>query len=164
MGIRSTQGFVVNVLTDCSFDQIAASQKNRSRSFDDQGLIAHDGQVGPSCYARSHDSCNLGNAHSAHARIVSKHATKVLLVGKDLALQWQEYASTVNEINDRDAILHGDFLRAQVLFARDGKPCTGFNRCVIGDGNNQPLLDVSDLNNDSTGRTPTVFRVHAFTS
>src|SRR5690606_10981294 len=77
VGGGPAQTFIVNALTYGSLYQIAPGQKDAPRLVHDQGLIAHDGQIGPTGHTAAHDRCDLGNPHTAHHGIVPEDPAKV---------------------------------------------------------------------------------------
>ena len=56
---RASQRFVVNGLANGCFDQIAAGQENGARSFHNDALVAHDGEVGATRHATAHHGSDL---------------------------------------------------------------------------------------------------------
>ena len=65
-------GQVVDVLTDGGFDQVAAGEEDAAGLLHDEGLVAHDGQVGAARHAAAHDGGDLRDAHGAHHGVVEK--------------------------------------------------------------------------------------------
>src|SRR5690606_12905822 len=110
----------------------------------DEGLIAHDGQVGATGHAAAHDGTDLCDAHGAHHGVVAKDPAEVLLVGEDLVLHGEEHAGAVHEVDDGQAVLHGDLLRAEVLLARHGEPRAGLHGGVVGHHDALALADIAD--------------------
>ncbi len=84
----------------------------------------------------------------------------MLFVREYLILHGQIHARAVHQIDDGQAVFHGYFLRAQVLFPCDGKPCTGFDRSVIGNDNTLATTHITYSNDDATRWTTSVFFVH----
>lgn len=50
-------------------------------------------------------------------------------------LQWQEGSSGVDQVNARQAVLDGDFLRSQLLLHCDWIGCAAFHRGIVGNEN-----------------------------
>src|SRR5690606_7900054 len=86
VGGGPTQGLIVDVLADGRLDQITPGQEDAARLVHDQGLVAHDGQVGSTGHTATHHGRDLGNPHPAHHGIVPKDAPKVLLIREDAFL------------------------------------------------------------------------------
>ena len=84
----ATERFIVNRLANGGFDQIAACQEDGARSFHNDALIAHDGEVGSTSHATAHHGSDLWNPCRGEARIVSEHAAEVFLVWENLVLHW----------------------------------------------------------------------------
>ena len=63
VGLSAAKGFVVDVLANGGFDQVTPREENGACVSDDQGFVAHNGQVRSAGYTGPHDGCNLWNAH-----------------------------------------------------------------------------------------------------
>ena len=125
--------FVLDDLPDGRFHQIAACQKDARSLVDDDRFVTHDRKIGSPGHAASHHRRDLGDAHAAHDRVVAKNTAKMLLVWEDLILHGKKDPCAVDQVDDRDSVLHGDLLCPQVLLRRDRKPGSGLHRGVIGD-------------------------------
>src|SRR5690606_489826 len=98
----------------------------------DQGLVAHDRQVGAAGHAAAHHGGDLRDAHAAHHGVVAEDAAEVLFVGEDLVLHGQVHAGAVHQVDDGQTVLDGDLLGAQVLLAGHGEPGAGLHGGVVG--------------------------------
>ena len=87
----------------------------------------------------------------------------MFLVSEDVFLQGKKNTGTVYQVDDRQVIFHGDLLQAQILFPGDGKPGTGFDRCIVGYDHTSTSADGSDTTDGTTGWTATLFGIHIVT-
>ena len=106
---------------------------------------------------------NLRDTGTGQAGIVAENAAEMLLVRKYLILHRQVYACAVDQVNDRQAIFHSDFLGAQVLFSGNGKPGAGFYSGIVGYHDALPPLNIPDHHHHTAGRTAAVFLVEFIT-
>ena len=84
----------------------------------------------------------------------------MFFVRKNLVLQRQVNPRTVHQINNRKAILDGDFLSAEVLFGRNRKPGTRFHSGIVGHNHTLPSRHITYTRNNSARRTAAVFGIH----
>ena len=81
--------------------------------------------------------------------VIAKDSAKVVLIGKDFVLQRQEYARAIDEVNQRQAIVHRDALRSQHFLDGHRKERAGLDRRVIGDEHDLPIRDGADASDDA---------------
>ena len=158
-----SKGLVVNGFPDGRLHQITPGQKNGACAFHNDAFVAHDGQIRTAGDTTSHDGSDLWDAFRGETGVVSEHATKVLFVGKDLVLHGEVDPCAVHQVNDGHPIFQRNFLRAQVLFAGDGEPCTSLDSGVVGDHETKGAMDASHLNHHPSGGTSTMLLVHPMT-
>ena len=108
------------------------------------GLVTHGRNVRAASCAGTHHNGNLGNALARHARLVIEGAPKVIAVGKDLRLQWQESATRVNQVDAGQAILLRNLLSAQMLLDRHRVVGATFDGRVVCDNHTFLALDQAD--------------------
>ena len=84
----------------------------------------------------------------------------MFFVGEDFVLHGQEDACAVHEVDDGQAVFHGDFLGAQVFLSGDGEPGPGFDGGVVGHDDALPSADVAYAGDDASGGASAVFFVH----
>jgi hypothetical protein len=161
VGGGAAEGLVVDVLTDGGFHEVAAGEEDAAGLLHDEGFVAHDGQVGATGHAAAHDGGDLRDAHGAHHGVVAKDPAEVLLVGEDLVLHGQEYAGAVHEVDDGQAVLDGDLLCAEVLFARHGEPGAGLHGGIVGHHHALALAHVADHHHHAGRRCAAMLGVHA---
>ena len=161
MGVRSAEGFIVDVLSNGRLDQVTAGEEDGTGVPHNQGFIAHNGQVRAARHTGPHDRSDLWNAHGTHARIVPKNSSEVFFVGENFVLHRQEDARAVHQVNDGNAVFHGDFLCTQVFLSGDGEPSSCLYRGIVGDGDDQPAFDVAQLHNDAPSWAAPFFLIHA---
>ena len=87
----------------------------------------------------------------------------MFLIGKYLILHRQKYTGTIDQVNDRKMIFHGDFLQAQVFFAGNRKPGTGLYSLVIGNNDTLPATHISNTGYCTTRGATTLFYIHFIT-
>ena len=85
----------------------------------------------------------------------------MLLVGEDLVLHGQVHARAIHQVDDGQAVLDGDLLRAQVLLARHGEPRAGLHGGVVGHHDALALAHVADHHHHTGAGGTAVFLVHA---
>ena len=163
MGNGAAQCFCIRSFSNGGFYQIRPCKKNRTISFHHHGFIAHDGQISAAGNTRPHNSRQLGNAHRTHAGIVSEYSAEMFFVRKYLILQRQKHTGTVDKINDRQMIFHGNLLHTEIFFPGNRKPCTCFYRLIIGQYDTLPAADITNTGNRTSCRTATIFFVHIIT-
>ena len=112
MGGAATQGFVVYILANGGFYEVATGQEDGAGFIYDEGFIAHDGQVGAPGHTASHYGGNLGDAHAAHDGVVAENATEVLFIRENFVLHGQVNPGAVYQVDDGQVVFHGNFLGA----------------------------------------------------
>ena len=101
-------------------------------------MIAHDGQIGSSRDAHSHDGRHLRNAHRAHHGVIAEDPAKIVRVREYVLLKRQKNARGIHEINCWNAILDRDVLRANHFFRGHREESAGLHCRVVGDDHEQP--------------------------
>ena len=157
---RAPQFFGGVFLADGGFDQRRAGEK-KAAAFGHQHVIRHHWQIRAARHAHAHNGGDLRDAHSGHARVVAEDATEVILVGEDILLQRQEDAGGVDKVKRRDAVLHGDVLRAQHLLRGHGKECAGLHCGVVGDDHAQTSADPTQSADDASSGSSAPLVIHA---
>ena len=116
MDITATQVLSRDDLTGCSLDQRWSGEKDGALITHDDGLVRHRRHIGTTGGTRPHDHGNLRQTHRRHIGLIVKYPTEMIAVGKDFVLIGQIGAAAIDQIDARQPVLHGDFLRPQVLF------------------------------------------------
>ena len=88
----------------------------------------------------------------------------MLFVWENFVLHRQENARAIHQVNDGNAVFHGDFLCTQVFLSCDREPGSSLHRSIVGNGNDQPAFNVAHLHDDATSRAATLLFIHAFAS
>ena len=88
----------------------------------------------------------------------------MLFVRENFVLHRQENARAVHQVNDGNAVFHGDFLRPEVLLSCDGEPGSSLHRSIVGNGDDQPAFNVAHLHDNTTSRAAAFLFIHAFAS
>ena len=83
--------------------------------FDNNGLVRHGRNVGPSRRTASHHDRDLRYPSGGEICLVEENAAKVLLFRKDFSLPGKIGATRVYQVNAREIILLRDFLRTQMF-------------------------------------------------
>jgi len=123
-------------------------------------VITHDGKVGATGNAHTHDGGDLRNAHGGHDCVVAKDTTEVVSIGENVLLERQKNAGRIDQINRGNAVFDRHILRANDFFRGHGEERAGFHRSVVGDQHNHSTTDSRESSNRSSGRSATPFFVH----
>ncbi len=126
-----------NLLADRAFDQRRTGQI-QARSVGHQQLVAEHRQIAAAGHAIAHDGGDLAQAGGRNDRVVAKNPAEIVLVGKDVLLQRQEHAGRVDQVDERQPVLHGDPLGPKHLLGRRRKEGPGLHRGVVGDDHLPP--------------------------
>jgi hypothetical protein len=145
MHARAADGFGIDHLAGGAFDEIRASQAHEAGAFDHDDVIAERGKIGAARDARTHHGGNLRHTELApHKRIIVENSPAAILARKNAVLVRQVDARGVHQIDDGDAVAHGDFLRAQALGDGFGPPGAGLHGGVARDDDGVAAFDLAD--------------------
>ena len=159
----ATQSFSIHIFSYGSFYQVGAGEVNGACAFYHNGFITHDGKVSATSHTGTGNHGYLCNSHGTHACIVSKDAAKVFFVRKNFILHRKVYTCAIYNINDRQKILHGNFLHAQIFFTSDGKPCPCFYGLIISHNNALSSAYISNATYCSARRAAALLFIHFIT-
>ena len=110
----AAQRFRVGDLADGAFHQIRAAEPHEAGALHHNDDVGQRGQVRAAGDAHAHHGGDLRDVQAAaHQRVVIKNPRRAVLAGKNSVLIGQIHARGIHQINDRDAIAHGDFLGSQ---------------------------------------------------
>ena len=115
-----------------------------ARAPHDHRLIRHGRHVGAAGGAGAHHAGDLGDALGRHLRLIVEDAAEVVAVGKNLRLMRQVRPAAIHQIDARQAVLQGDFLRPQVLLHRHGEVGAALHRRVVADDHHLAPRDAPD--------------------
>jgi len=101
----------------------------------------------------------LRNVLSRKARLVIEDAPKVLLVRKNLVLAGKKRATRIYEVNTRQLILFGDFLRAQVFLDCNRIVRPTLHGRVIGDDHALHAMNAPNSGNESSCRNVVIVQL-----
>ena len=147
MNIRSAQILGRDHFTGCRFDQRRTAQKDRALLAHDNGFIRHGRHISAARRTRPHHRRDLRNAHRAHIRLIVEDPSEVLAVGKNLGLMRQVRAATVHQVQAWQMVLHGDFLRPQMLLHGHRVVCPALHRRIIANDHTFATLDTANTGN-----------------
>ncbi len=150
--VRAAQLLGRDLLARRRLHERRAADEDRARALDDDRLVAHRRDVRAAGGARAHDGGDLGDAGRREASLVVEDPAEVVAVGEDLGLERQERAARVDEVDARQAVLLGDFLRAQVLLHRQREVRAALDRGVVRDDHALAALDDADAGDDPRRR------------
>ncbi len=151
VNVGAAELFGRHLLAGRGLHQRRAAQKNRAVAFDDYGFVGHCRDVCAARRARAHHRGNLRNLFARHARLIVEDAPEMLAIGKHFGLKRQKRAARIDQIDARERVLLGDFLRAQMLLDRHRIVGAAFDRCIVGD--DDAMLPFHDAyTGDHTGR------------
>ena len=97
----------------------------------------------------AHDGGDLNNALTAHDRVVPEDAPEMFLIRKNLILKRKVNARRIHQVDNRQPVLHGDFLGTQILLGSHREPCTGLYGRVIGYDHALTPRNITDPGHDS---------------
>ena len=83
----------------------------------------------------------------------------MLLVGKDLVLEWQEDTRRVDQVDDREPVLQGDLLGPQHLLRGQREPGAGLDRRVVRDHHDVPAMNLTHSRHHPRARCAPVLLV-----
>ena len=149
MDVGAAEFFSRDFLAGRRFHERRAAEKDRALISDDDGFVAHRGNVSAAGRARTHHCRNLIDPGARHPRLVVEDAAEVIAVRKDFRLQRKKRAAGIDEVQARQTILHRDFLRAQMLLHRDRKVGAALDGRVVGDDDRLVTLNHSDSGDQS---------------
>ena len=152
MHVGAAEFFGRDFFAGGGFDQRRPAQKDRSLSLDDDGFVAHRGNVRAAGGARSHHRGDLRDALARHARLIVEDAPEVIAIGKDVGLQRQERAARIDQVDARKMVLLRDLLRAQMLLDRHRVVRAALDGRVVGDDHAVLAFDDSDSGDDAGRR------------
>ena len=162
MHLAAAQFFSGDYFASRRFDQRWAAQKYRALIFDDDRFIAHRGYIRATGCARTHHTGDLRNVLCAKICLVIKNAAEVFFIGEHFILERQKCTAGIDQINTRQIVLHGHFLRAQMFFHRQRIVRSAFDGGVIGDNHHLlPSHAANPGNHARSGRILPGFSVYA---
>ena len=149
---RAAERFRIHHLPHRALHQIRPAQSHEAGAFHHDDDVAQRRQIRAARDARSHHRRDLRHVQLApHQRVVVEDARRAVLAGKNAVLQRQIHAGRIHQIDDRHAIAHRDFLRAQNLGDGLRPPRAGLHRGVVGDHDRRPAFDLARAR-DHAGR------------
>jgi hypothetical protein len=129
--------------------QRRAGKKDRALIADDDRLVGHGRHIGAAGCATAHHAGDLRNALGRHLGLVIEDRAEMVAVGKDLGLMRKVGAAAVDEVDTREAVLHGDFLCPQMFLDRHREIGATLHRCVIGDDHHLAAGNAADTGDDA---------------
>ncbi|MNV03306.1 hypothetical protein D3C71_935670 [compost metagenome] len=151
MHIRAAQFLRAHHFAGRSLHQRRAAEKDRALIFDDHGLVAHGGYIGPARGATPHHHGDLRDALRRHIGLIVKDTAEMIAVGKHLVLIGQVRAAGIHQINTGQAVFSGDFLRAQMFLDRQRIIGAALHRRIIGDNDAFTARHPADAGDDPGG-------------
>src|SRR5262249_23242875 len=112
-------------------------------------LIAHGRHVSSTRRTRTQNSSDLINTFTRHASLVVKDAPEMVAIGEHIRLKREERSAGIHEVKTRQAVLHCNFLRPQVLLHCDWEICTALHRSVICNKDGLMTLNHADARNET---------------
>jgi len=141
-----------NLLARRGLNQGRAGEEDRALVADDHALVAHRRHVGAAGGAATHDAGNLGDALRTHLRLVVENPAEVVAVGEDFGLVRQVGAAAVDQIDARQPVGLGNFLRAEMLLDRQRIVSAAFDRRVVAHDHRLAPGDAADAGDDPGAR------------
>ena len=149
---RAAERFGIDHLAGGALHQVRAAEPHETGAFHHDDAIAERRQVRAARDARPHHGGDLRDAQLApHQRIVEEDAAGAVLAGKDAVLVGQVDARGIHQVDDGQAVAHGDFLRAQNLGDGFRPPGAGLHGGVVGHDDGGAALDAGQSGDDAGG-------------
>ena len=152
MGIGPAQLLGADHLAGGGLHQRRAAQEDGPLPAHDDALVGHGRHIGPAGGAGAHDAGDLGDAVSAHPRLVVEDAAEMVAVGEDLGLVRQVGPARIDQIDARQPVLRRDLLGAQVLLHGQREIGAALHRGVVGDDHHLAAGDAADAGDDAGAR------------
>src|SRR5689334_4473330 len=154
---RAAEGLGVDNLPGRTFHQVRTAESHEGGSLHHQDDVGQRGQICTPRNALPHHRCDLWNAQVAsHDRVVIEDACGAVLARKDSALIRKVHTRGVDQIHNRDAAAHRDFLGPQNLLDRLRPPGSCLDGRIVGDDDGFPPVHPDDRGYDTRGRGLTV--------
>ena len=150
--LRATEVLRRHVLAGRRLHEWRATQEDRARALDDDGLVAHRRDVGATGRAAAHDQRDLGDRGGRHAGLVVEDPPEVVAVREHVGLEGEEGAAAVDEIDARQLVLERDLLRAQVLLDGHRVVRAALDGRVVRDDDAGRALHAADARDDPGAR------------
>jgi hypothetical protein len=151
--LGAAERFRVDNLAGRALDEIRAAQAHEARLFDHDQNIAERGKIGAAGDARSHHRGNLRHPEPApHKRIIKENTARAVLSGKNTVLVREVHPRGINQIENRRAVAHGDFLRPQNFGYSFGPPRARLDGGVVGHDDRRTTLDFADAGDHARRR------------
>ena len=142
---RAAQRFGVHHLPHRALHQVRTAQAHEASLLDHDDHVGERRQISPARDAHPHHRRDLRNFQlPPHQRVVVENPRRAVLPGKDPVLIGQIHARRIHQVDDRQAVAHGDFLRPQNLVDGFRPPRAGLHRGIVGDDHARPLFDVAE--------------------
>jgi len=158
---RPTERLRIDRLSRRPLHQIRPREPHERSALHHEDHVRERGQIRPTGNALAHDGCDLRDPQiPPHERVVIEDPRRPVLSRKHPALIWKIHAGGIDQIDDRDAATHREFLCAQDLGDRLGPPRPGLHGRVVRDHHALAAGDHRD-SRDHTGarRLPLVLVV-----
>ena len=149
--VGAAEVFSGNDLAGRGFHQRRTAEEDGALLADDDGLVRHGRNVRAAGSARAHHGGDLRDAARAHVSLIVEDAAEVFAVGEDFRLVWQVRASGVDQVDARQAVLDGDFLRAEVFLHGDREIGPALHRGVVADDDAFAAGDPANAGDDASG-------------
>ena len=160
MQARAAERLGIDHLAGRALHQVGAAQPHETGALHHDDDVAERRQVRAAGDARAHHRGDLRNPQlSPHERVVVEDAAGAVLAREDAVLVGEIDARRIHQVDDRQAIAHGDLLRAQNL--RDGlrPPGAGLHGGVVGHNHGRPAFDPAEARDDAGGGSLPVIAV-----
>ena len=148
----SAQRLGIGDLADRALHQVRSAQAHEAGAFDHNNDVGQRGQVGSTGDAHAHHGGDLRDLQAAaHERVVVEDPRGSISAGENAVLIRKVHAGGIDQVDDRDAIAHGDFLGAQDFRNRFGPPRAGLHCGIVGDDHGGASFDAADAGDDARG-------------
>ena len=150
MHIAPAERFRIHLFPRCGLYEGRAAEEDRPLVPDDDGFVAHGGDIGAPRGAGSHDHSNLSDASSRQLGLVIEDAAEVVPIREYLGLEGQERAAGIYKVNARQSVFQRDFLGSQMLFHGDGIIGAALHRSVVSDDYAEATSYLTNARNEAS--------------
>ena len=133
MEIAAAQIFRADLFARGGFDERRAREEDGALFAHDDRFIAHCRDIGAAGGAASQNAGDLRYAFAGHIGLIVEYLAEMVPVRKDFGLMRQIGAAGIHQIQARQTIGLGDFLRPQMLLDGHGKISAALYRRVVCD-------------------------------
>ena len=150
--LGAAQRVAVDDLADRGFHDLRAAEMYAAVARGHHDLVGERRDIGAARGAFAEHGCDLRNAGGRHPALPVERAAEMILVRKHLVALLQIGAAAIDEIDDRQLVLEGDVLRADMLADGLLEERSALGGGVVGDDHADHAADGADAGDEARGR------------